>query len=85
MKVSGAMVAWWLRYRTRGQHVMSSNLLRLKTRNTEIAKTRQYVEVKCLSFGVVWKFGEAVHLRRRPRHLTMVQNDKVRRQKHPSS
>ncbi|GFV70714.1 hypothetical protein TNCV_2022781 [Trichonephila clavipes] len=69
----------------RGWRVMSSSPVPLKTRRVGQRCTLNLTSLKCPPFGVKCKLGEGLpQLRFRLHHLTMVQNDKVRRQK-PSS
>ncbi|GFY18251.1 hypothetical protein TNCV_2046571 [Trichonephila clavipes] len=69
-------VSQWSRQRTHDQRVMSSGLVPLKTRRTEVA------DAGSLSRGsnilpMVLKLGEGGQLICRPRNLTMVQNNEV--------
>ncbi|GFV71177.1 uncharacterized protein TNCV_410601 [Trichonephila clavipes] len=75
-------VAEWHRYRTMACLVTSSSQVPLKTRRVGQRCTLNLSRAETSSrwCGVVVRRGEC-QLRFRPRHLTMVQNDVVRRQK----
>ncbi|GFS96099.1 uncharacterized protein TNCV_3309171 [Trichonephila clavipes] len=77
-----ATVAEWYRYRTVARLVTSSNPVPLKTRRVGQRCTLNLSRAEMSSrwFGLVVRKG-GCQLRCRPRHLTMVQNYVVRRQK----
>ncbi|GFT86020.1 uncharacterized protein TNCV_3256551 [Trichonephila clavipes] len=74
-------VAEWSRYRIVAGLLMSSSPVPLKTRRVGQRCTLNLSRAQSSSRWYGVELGEGVQLRCRPRHLTMVQNYVIRRQK----